>query len=292
MLNGGAAVADDVLKVLEGVELHGSVNVDDDRLLANVQAAIRLSYPQVQPHQPNYDRVVLLGGGPSLNSHVEEIRDLVFAGAKLVTTNGAYQWAIDRNLQPKTQIVMDARPSNVRFVQPAVPRCKYLLATQCAPETWAAVAGRPDVWAWHAAVGQDGPLKTLLDAHYAGQWFGIGGGTTVVSRAVGLLRTLGYLRFDLFGVDSCFLDGQHHAFEQTENAKDKPYRVRVGPSDRPDLAKTFTCAPWHLKQLEDFLQMIRINGDQFLLNIHGDGLLAYMLQSSAACALAIDDVTT
>jgi hypothetical protein len=48
------------------------------------------------------------------------------------------------------------------------------------------------------------------------------------------------------------------------------------------------CAPWHAKQLECFLQSIRLNGHQFLLNVHGDGLLAFALSSSAGVEWSTD----
>jgi hypothetical protein len=281
MINETAAIAEDRLRVIDGITLNGSVNVTDDCLLENVRRAIRRPYPQVRPQPITSDRIALVGGGPSLKDTERELVDLVQSGAKLVTMNGAYQWCLERNLFPKTQIVMDARPSNARFLMPAAPGCNYLLASQCAPEVWDAVEGRPNVWMFHAAAGADGPLKDLLDAHYLGQWFGVGGGTTVATRALSVLRTLGYVRFDLFGVDSCFLHGAHHAYAQPENSKDRPIKFWVEPPGRPDLRRVFDCAPWHVKQAEDFLQMVRINGEQFLLNVHGDGMIAYMMRSAA-----------
>lgn len=281
MINESAVIEEDRLRVLDGVTLKGSVNVSDEGLLANVRSAIRRPYPQVRPQAANGDRVVLVGGGPSLKDTESELVALVQGGAKLVTVNGAYQWCLARNLFPKSQIVMDARPSNARFVEPEIPHCNYVLASQCAPETWDAVEGRPNVWMFHAASGADGPLKELLDAHYLGQWFGVGGGTTVVTRALMLLRTLGYLRFDLFGVDSCFMHGEHHAYAQAENAADRPLKFTVAPSGAPEMGRVFECAPWHVKQFEDFLQLVRVNGEHLLLNVHGDGLLAYALAASA-----------
>ena len=290
MLNASDAVVPDV-NVLDGVTLHGQVNTSDEVLLANVRAAIRRPYPQIRQQAVNRDRIALVGGGPSLTSTERELIDLVHAGAKLVTVNGAAQWCLERNLRPQTHIVMDARPSNARFVQPEIPRCQYVLASQCAPETWDAVEGRPNVWIFHAASGSDGPMRDMLDAHYQGNWFGIGGGTTVATRAISLLRTLGYVRFDLFGVDSCFLNGEHHAYAQPENQHDQAIAMRVEPSGEPEKARVFQCAPWHCKQFEDFLHIIRVNGEHFLLNVHGDGLLAYALSCSAGLTWTTHEIT-
>ena len=275
----------DSMKVLEGIELQGRVNVSDEILLDNIRSAIRRPHPQIRPNAPNGDRVVLVGGGPSLEDTEDELVQLVREGAKLVTVNGSYQWCLDRNLHPRTQIVMDARASNARFVDPVVPGCRYVLASQCAPETWDAVEGRSDVWMFHAADRTEGPTKDLLDAHYLGRWCAVGGGVTVVARAIALLRIVGYVRFDLFGVDCCFLGGKHHAYTQPENDRDKPLPFKVSPTGHPELERTFHCAPWHAKQFECFLQMIRHSGDQFMLNVHGDGLLAYALRTSADVSL-------
>lgn len=291
MLNEGAAVADDRLKVLSGIELHGSVNTEDDVLLANIRASIRRGHPQVQRFAPNRERVVLVGGGPSLDATFDELRQLVFEGAKLVTVNGAYHWCLERNLQPKMQIVMDARQTNARFVSPAVPQCRYMLASQCHPALWDAVAGRDHVHIFHAAAGDDDAVKAELDRYYHKQWYGIGGGTTVATRALSLLRTLGFLRFDLFGVDSCWMGSTHHAYDQPENARDRRLSFKVEPEGRPDLARVFVCAPWHVKQAEDFVQEIRVNGDHFLINVHGDGLLSYIVQSGAESITELGDAS-
>jgi hypothetical protein len=271
---------DDALHVLDGLELpKGDLNTPDAELVANIAHSIRLQYPQVklQPNQP--ERICLIGGGPSLEDTEPELRELYYQGAKVVTVNGAYHWCLERNYRVSAQIVLDARASNARFVDPAVPNCRYLLASQCHPETWAAVAGR-DVWIWHA-VSEENAWRAVLDSYYGSQWQSIVGGVTVGTRAITLLRTLGFLRMDLFGMDSCWMDHTHHAYPQTENDRDRRLPVDMFPTGHPELSRRFWCAPWHLKQFEDFLQMVRINGHLFLLNVHGDGLLAYAMKSMA-----------
>lgn len=281
----GTAVPEDDLKVMEATNFSltgGVVNVPDETIVEHIKAAIRLGYPQARLDAPKSDHLVIAGSGPSLNAHEKQIAQLMHKGAKLVTLNGAYQWAIERNLRPSTTIVMDARASNARFLDPAIPHCRYLIASQCHPDTWAAVAGRPNVWIFHAA-GPDSAVKEVLDEYYLGNWHGVIGGTTVFTRGLMLLRMLGYLRFDAFGIDSCWMGEEHHAFRQEENDKDTRYRVKV---DAPNGAsRVFTCSAWHLKQAEDFLQTIKINGHHFLLNMHGNGMLAFMLNHAATRAV-------
>jgi len=274
--------------VLEGVTLNGQMNVEDAAVLGNLASAVRRGWPQVWEQERKSDQVCLVGGGPSLTDTEDELRDLVWSGAKLVTMNGSYQWCIDHNLKPDAQIVLDARQGNARFVSPAVTGCRYWIASQCHPDVFDACEGREYKAIWHS-VNWDGPAKDLLDAYYLKQWKPIVGGTTVGLRSLSLLHMLGYVRFHLFGLDSCYLAGHGHAFVQAENDGDKRAMATVSPSNRPDLSRDFLVAGWHLKQLEDWLQFIRINGHLFLLNVHGDGLLAWALQAAGDVTLTLDD---
>lgn len=269
------------LHVLDGVELHGRVNVDDDGLRANVAHSIRLGFPQVRPQPIQADRVLLVGGGPSLEATERELVELYHAGAKIFALNGAVEWCLARNLRPSAQIIVDARPHNARFLATPIPRCRYLIASQCHPDTWAAANdGRDNVWIWHAA-DPDESFAQLLEAYYFGRWHGIAGGTTVAMRGLCLLRLLGYYRFDLFGIDSCWLGETHHAYAQPENGSDQRVPFQAWPTGSPHRARSFLVSNWHLKQLEDFLQLLRVAGEHFLLNIHGDGLLAFALREAA-----------
>jgi hypothetical protein len=83
------------------------------------------------------------------------------------------------------------------------------------------------------------------------------------------------------------MHGSHHAYKQAENDTDKVVFMKASPSGRPDLARKFVVTPWHIAQAEDFINFIRHEGDQFLLNVHGNGLLAFLLQAS--CEIVYTD---
>jgi len=276
--------------VIEGLELHGKINTSDEELLANIRSSIRRGYPHLRPFPPRSERIALVGGGPSLERTEKELVDLVFNGAMLVTTNGAYQWCIERNLRPNAQVVLDARESNKRFLDPYIPTCRYYISSQCNPATWDAVEGREFVMMFHTAADPESEFMKILDEFYLSNFYPIGGGTTVIMRALVLLRSLGYFRFDLFGVDSCWMDGKNHAYPQIENEKDRRFILQTHPTGHPELMQEFRVSPWHIKQLEDFLQLIKLNGKYFLINVHGDGLLAYAIKASADIEMHLDEI--
>jgi len=122
--------------------------------------------------------------------------------------------------------------------------------------------------------------------------FPIGLGTTITIKAIQLMRMLGFQSFDIFGFDSCWIKSpwytatgygeyQHHAYDQKENDNDKRLRVVLKPEGRDDMTREFICAPWMMRQSMDFQKLIHDHGNDFRLNVRGDGLIATILKFSA-----------
>lgn len=258
--------------------LKGGMNTGAEVIREQVRQNIRRHLPQVQPYAPNGQTAILVCGGPSLAETERELVEAYWAGGKIVAVNGSYQWCIERNLKPSAMVMLDARAWNKRFVERDVPGCKYLLASQCHPETFDMCRAR-ETWIWHNAATGDEEVA-LLKQYYFGRTYPVTGGSTVGLNAIMVLTMLGWSRLDVFGLDSCWLGGAHHAYEQPEN-NDKKMRVWVRPHGRDDQAQAFECAPWHAKQAEDFLKLVRVCGNNFNLNVRGPGLLASILRTSA-----------
>lgn len=275
---------------LKEVALVGNVNTPDHIIREQVARNIRRQLPQVRKYSPNAQRVALVGGGPSLLETFDELRAQVFAGDKIIAVNGSYRWLIERNIKPSMMVMLDARESNVRFLEPNVPGCKYFLASQCHPDAFGLCEreGR-DVTIFHC-IG-DAEEESMLREYYDGRFVvvqcGTTGGTTVMLRSIVLLATLGFYRMDIYGMDSCWLENAHHAYDQPENNQDKRLTITTIPRMRDGqqldhLAKTFECDPWHLRQAEEFQTLIANLGAHFALNVHGRGLLAHILQTGAS----------
>lgn len=273
---------------LKEVVLHGKVNTPDEVIRANIARNIRRGLPQVRKYPPNAARLALVGGGPSLLDTFSELRAQAFSGDKLVAVNGSYQWLLERNLKPSVMVVLDARPSNVRFLAENVPGCKYFLASQCDPAVFDLCEreGR-DVTIFHCIGNADeqGMLADYYDHRFCIVECGSTGGTTVMLRSIVLMATLGFYRMDIYGMDSCWLGDAHHAYPQAENDRDRRLTITTIPK-RGDVVlgepREFVCDPWHLRQAEEFQTLVKDLGDHFALNVHGDGLLAHIVKTGAS----------
>lgn len=250
----------------------GELNVAELEIKANVLANVSGGkWQQVIPYATNELEVMILGGGPTLGEHLETIRKMRADGVKLITLNGAYNWALDNGLIPSATIVVDAREFNNRFTHPPVADCLYLLASQCHPSVYEGLP--PDqVWQWHTSAPM---IKDILEEHLGAKWFDVPGGSTVLLRAIPLLRMLGYYKFHLFGCDSCVRDKEHHTYSQPENDERATYPVAVG-------GRVFHCHPWMIAQAQEWINIIKLFGSHFDAEIYGDGLLRHIVETGAS----------
>jgi len=252
--------------------LNMGMNAGRGYILDNIQTNIRRQLPQVKEHQINHDYdVVLVGGGPSLAHTKDELKQCVDEGKKLVALNATHDWLVINGFRPSAMVMVDSRPENARFVQRPVKGCKYFIASQCHPDVFEALKDH-EVYIWHASNGV-GEEQILEDYYFKNFRFVIGG-STVLLRAIWLFRMLGFIKMDVFGFDSCYMDGNHHAYEQPENDGCEVQTLTC-------MGKQFQCAAWMASQFDDFQHLIQRFGDKFELNVHGNGLISHMMQEGA-----------
>lgn len=257
----------------------GGVNTSDEVLLEQVATNIRRGLMQAQPYQPNENTAILVCGGPSLAMTEKDLVKAYWNGGKVVAVNGAYQWCVDRNIKPSAFVMLDAREFNARFLETPVEGCHYLLASQCHPKAFEFCQDRK-VTIWHGMSAGE-KEEALLNEFYFKRYHPVTLGTTVAMRAISLMRMLGFMRLEIFGLDSCWIGEEHHAYRQDENNKERKMSVWLRPQNRDDKAQRFICSPWMAKQAEDLLQLVKERGNMFELNVHGPGLIATMIRTGA-----------
>lgn len=251
----------------------GVLNTEENTVKKNVLYNIKQGWEQVTPHVTNDVEVMILGGGPSMAQFEDDIKAKRAEGIKLITLNGAYNWALEHGLTPSAQIMVDARPFNARFTKPVVDDCKYLISSQCDPSVFEGLP-KDRTLIWHTSTEF---IKDILNEQYETYW-GVPGGSTVLLRAIPLLRMLGFKRFHLYGCDSCLSGTTHHAYSQPENYEKLIIPVNVG-------GKIFQCYSWMISQAQEFMSLIKYLGDEIELEVYGEGLLSHILLTGSGLSI-------
>lgn len=268
---------DGIKKMMTDVGLKElELNTNTDIILDNVKYNTGLGHQQVRNYGLNGLTSIVVGGGWSLKETKEELVEACWRkDTEIIACNGAGNWLMEQNIKPDAVVVLDARPSNVRFIEEPIPGCKYLLASQCDPSLFEACADR-DVRIFHCCSSQVDAERDFLNNYYANNWVHIQGTCCVGFRSIFLLRVLGYRYFELFGIDSCHKDdGTHHAYDQPENEGEPTIPISVG-------GRLFQVSAWQYVQALDFQSMARTVGHEFQLKVHGDGLIAHMIEHGSS----------
>jgi len=252
------------------VVVKGRMNTKPEVVVEHVKQNIRRPLPQARPYDPQDVDVILALGGPSLAQRWDALEDLYYDSCRLVTVNGTHDYCIDRGLRPAIHVMVDARKKNADFLKKPLSSCRYLVASQCHPAIFEALEGQ-NVTIFHSDYTETDLIRPILKHYYFDRFYEVVGGSTVGLRSILLLRMLGFSRIHVFGMDSCWMDGKHHAYPQGLNDKDKQLAVKCG-------GREFIASPWHIKQAQEFRDVVKIHGDKFQLKFHGKGLIATMVR--------------
>lgn len=262
----------------DGKELlkHGVLNTEQEVIRENIRSCMKRELTEIQAYQKNDIPVMIAAGGPSLNEFTDEVVSRRKAGEKLITVNGAYNWCINHDIVPSAQVMVDSREFNKRFLAPVKEGVHYFIASQCHPESFDAVPKEQTIL-WHSALDEE--IVEELEAHYrkTGKvWYPVLGGSSVMLRTLPLMYLLGYRKFEIFGWDSCLMGEAHHAYSQPENDGATVIQVLVN-------GRAFACHPWMCSQAQEFLDLMQIltKDDDFALNVRGDGLIAWLVQTAS-----------
>lgn len=250
----------------------GKLNNSQENIENNIKSNIRRGLPQLRRYEDNPQKLILVAGGPSLNDTVDDLKMLASQGHPVVALNGASDWLDANNIPYHSHVLLDSRPFNARFVGNPKDHVKYFVCSQCDPSVFDALDGY-NVHIWHGGTAKF--VKSEMDQVYGeGKYIHVKTGRTVVLAALYVFRTLGYSEYEVFGFDSCLMDDEHHAYSQPEN--NLATLVQFSVNDR-----MFVAHPWMIGQAQDFLKMTKVLGHKFDISVHGDGLIAHLIESIA-----------
>lgn len=242
-------------------------NVSDAVITANIEHALSLDVEILadQYRFPSNNKLLIVGGGPSLEEDLTNISLMQKGGAIVWALNNTFRYLFDHGIEANAHIMLDAREENKYFVPLETPAV-LLYSAQCHPHVLDKGIKAGKLILWMPSV--EGIID-LLKLHKKRAAI-VSGGSSVGLKALGLAQLFGFKNIHLFGFDSSYRDEKNHAYSQRLNENERIVDVTV--NDRK-----FRCAPWMATQVEEFKQSL----STFLnvgmaISVHGDGLLPYV----------------
>lgn len=241
------------------LELEVVANTDLETIKSNIRHSITLGKEVLDsPLGENEKVAVIVGGAPSIKNFIKKLKEYNKDTHTVVALNNSWKWLTDNGVEVDTQVMLDAREENKSFIPPELLNIAKLYASQCHP-----LVVEKATCLWHALI------PDAVDSFPDNNMFWVGSGSSVGIRSIILMWVLGYRKFEIYGYDSSYSDGEGHAYSQVLNDGEKIIEVTCGD-------RQFKTAPWMVTQTEEFLQVMEYltaEGGEF--TIYGEGLLPY-----------------
>lgn len=178
-----------------------------DDVPSNIEHALSLGLPEADS-EPLRQLTVLANGPSALDAPLN---------GETLALNGAYGLFFNSGTRPTYWAACDPQRDLVlNFLDmPLSKETIYFVGTKCHPDVFKRLEGY-DVRLWHISdYPSPKPVRTVHTA------------CSVTLVALGLMRRLGYRKFEIWGWDACFIDGKHHAIE-THDLEPEDMTVTVG----------------------------------------------------------------
>lgn len=91
-------------------------NTPDDVIFEHITGALQRGLPIIHPARPHNWTAAIVGGGPSAKDTLSELGNLARPNV-IFALNGAGLWLQSVGIVPHALIILDARPSNARFIK-------------------------------------------------------------------------------------------------------------------------------------------------------------------------------
>lgn len=231
--------------------------VDAETMLNQMRSSLGRGLKEARPCKRHDLLLSICGGGPSLGETYKEIEK----GSIVAGINGSLWFLFDRGVPVHMCGVLDPR-EHIADIITALPNAgRYYVASMCHPKVFDKLEGC-DVTMWHAS-GTPGAEDVLKER--GGDYWLIGGGSTMGLRWINLGYFLGFRKFHLHGFDSSFREGNTHAYS---DYRDGQWASSTGK---------YATRPEFMQQVADFFVMLerfsQADIEPIEIEVFGNGLL-------------------
>jgi len=210
--------------------------------------------------------VAIVGGGPSLEKELDNLRKYKY----IMACGSVHDYLLENNIHPTWCAICDPDVIVLNYLKKKTLGVKYLVASQCDPRVFEHLDST-DVTIWHL-------MGDKFDHSIYGEGkLLIGGGCTILTRAMVMVMGMGFYNLHLFGCDTCLgLHGEHHSYGWSDPDKERIYdetKVQF-EIDGP----IFKVAGYHLGQLFDIKALYKQYANRMQITVHGESLLHYFTE--------------
>ena len=249
------------LNNLRPIEFSVQTPCDDEAITERMAHRDALKYPDATPHRT----CIIVSSGPSarderLWSRIQDERPVTLA------LNGALELFMQRGLSPTYWACCDPQELVGDFIPPGEPWATvYLLATKC-PESLFERLKHRNVETWR--LDELGAPADKLRVPCA---------VSITLVAQSLMRYRGFTRFEHYGWDCCYVDGEHHASRQPEpTAEQMPFAIQT--EDGTELYRCDLNGSWLAELRDAGLQAYNLTVMGHEIVVHGSHAVAQLLR--------------
>ena len=249
--------------------------VPDKQYITNIRANCLLDLPNLEVQKDHDKIMVMVCGGPTAKTHLEEIREKSKDDKyRIFCSNKTHDWLIENDIIPHYQFIIDPKPSKIDDVKNPHKDVRYLLGISCDHAVFQALKDY-DVTRVFSVSGVGKPTDVdVIRALFPYQditW--LFGGTMAGLRAMSLADVMGFLTVEYYGFDSCYFettgDGDPIYYSYEKKRKENILEAQT------DDGRIFLTSPVFASQADQFLKWKhRYEWIKFI--IHGDSLTSHI----------------
>lgn len=178
--------------------IDGSCIMDNRERYEHCIAALNAGYPVLKGTNNRVFSApcVLVGSGPSVKDHLEDIRERYERGEEIIAIKGAHDWLIENGIVPRAAFALDPQQSRAKCFKKLHKQVLYLCASQMHPDTWEHMRGY-QVLVWHSRIEAGQEKLPGWDTQLIVQNCSTSGNSALL-----LMHWLGRRRFEVYGFDS------------------------------------------------------------------------------------------
>ena len=260
---------------LQQVKIATRCIADTDTQWKHIQSALKRDLSEFLPLEHTHDQqVVLVGSGPSVAEHIEDVKRHKADGHLIFAIKGAHDYLIDHGVIPHCALMVDPQVKITKCFKRKRKDVIYFIASQCHPGVFRAFEGYP-VIRWHL---QSKEIMQRMQA--VGVQVGmVGGGSTSGLRGMLIAYLMGYREAHLYGFDSC-LRGNLEKIRGS-NGREDGENVKGGKKGKimvvTEGQKQFECGKAMASQANEFCDVMNVMPG-LKVTAYGDGLIQQVIR--------------